>query len=402
MWPFPIDEPCGTRWKRAWTTYAAGLARKAGLTTFSTRNNWDWDANLDHGAAGGMINAMYREPALVSAVYEGDLQFDALPWIGAFRSGAKYHFQGLIDDVRIYNRALTDEEVLAQHRTPAKGGLLAYFPCDGPTDNAKLIGNPKFVAGKVGRAIQLNGIDQRFEPIKPKKAADLSRGWSISLWCRGNGCPFGRGYSFYHEGRGLCYTTSAKSRAWFNFGGKFSPRFWCHLTISFDPVNQRVKAFCENTALRRWHRDNVGWNYLQVRSFPPRNARFKTGVMSWWYANHGALTNITTFCYDWNAAHLYVVYPKNGDRFANDGIWYRTLGWEGCREGIDDARYLQTLLEALQERRGLSHEQARRHVRELLAPVDGSYSSIRRVVETFGGYRQLRDRVITEIIEVSP
>ncbi len=394
---FPIDEPCGTPWQRRWTTYAAGLAKEAGLPTWSTRNNWDWDANLDEGAAGGMINAMYREPELTELPYEGALAIPALPWIGAFRDGEDYHFRGLIDEVRIYNRALTADEVRQQHATPAPSPLV-YLPCDGPGEGARVVGNPGFVAGRVGRAVELDGKAQHLEPEAAPVPVDLSAGWTISLWYKGTGCLFGKGYDFYQQRGMVRYSTTGQDKVWARYGGHMSDRFWCHLTFSFDPASQTIRAFCEDSELRRWHRENVRWNYVQVRSFPPKNPRFKTGIMSWWYANHGALNQVTTFCYDWNASHLYVVYPKGGDRFKNGGVWYRTLGWEGCREGIDDARYLQTLVETLETRRGLTREAAVREVERLLAPVDGTYGSIDRVVETFGGYRECRERVIAAIL----
>ncbi|MFP4055661.1 MAG: hypothetical protein ACLF0G_02195 [Candidatus Brocadiia bacterium] len=393
---FPVDEPCGTPWQRRWTAYVCGLAHAAGLRTWSTRNNWDWDAGLDEGAAGAMINGMYREPSVVEASYQGELAVSPLPWVGAFRDGAKYHFRGMIDDVRIYDRALPGEQMRPQHERPAPEPIV-HLPCDAPDGRARLVGRPTFVPGRIGRAVRLNGADQHVEPAAPDRPIDLSRGWAISLWYKGRGCLFGRGYGFYHERGRVRYKTD-REHTWFRFGGHESERFWCHLTVSFDPAAGKVRAFCHDAALRRWHRRNIRWNYVQVRSAPPRNSRFKTGIMSWWYAAHGALKNVTTFCYDWNATHLYVVYPKNGHRFENDGVWYRTLGWEACREGIDDARYLQTLVEALEAKRGLSRTQAVGAVEKLLAPVDGSYASIHRVRKAFGTYGALRKRIIEEVL----
>ncbi len=395
---FPVDEPCGTPWQRRWTAYAAGLARRAGLETWSTRNNWDWQANLDHGAAGAMINAMYRPPALAEVACPGVPAFDPLPWIGAHRQAPKYHFRGCIDDVRIYHRALTRDEVLAQHRTPAPGPA-AHFPCDGPPDNAALVGGPAFVPGRVGKALKLNGVDQHLVPAG-EGPADLSDGWAISLWYRGRGSLFGKGYDIYQQQGRIRYTTTKVKRVWADYEGHESDRFWCHLTVSFDPGAGVLRAYCADAELRRWHRENIRWNYVQVRSFPPWNPRYKTGVMSWWYATHGALDNVTTFCYDWNASYLYVVYPAGGERFANDGVWHRTLGWEACREGIDDARYLQTLLEALRMRGGLGEAEALRRVERLLEPVRGSYRGIAGVREAFGGYPAMRQRVINEILKL--
>ena len=420
LFVFPIDEPCGTPWKRAWTRYAASLAKEAGLTVWSTRNDWDWDADIDIAAAGAMINGMYHDPKLVAQRYEGELALNPLPLVGAFRDGAKYHFRGVIDEVRIYNRAPTPEEMLRQHREPARDGLIAWYSFDnglrqrksangaeefvvpdesGHGHDAVVAGAPQFEDGKVGRALRLNGRDQHLASSRPAAAIDVSRGWSISLWYRGRGPLFGSGYAFYHEGSQLFYSTTLRQRVGLRLDAHFSARFWCHLTLSVDPASHTIRAYCEDRALRAWHRHNIRWNYMQVRSMPPWAGRYQTGVMAWFYATHGALKNITTFCYDWNATHLYVVYPKNGDRFKNGGVWYPTFGWEACREGIDDARYIQTLVETLQRAKGLNEKQAVDEAARVIAPLTGSYDDISKIMKAFGEYAALRKRIIRAIMK---
>jgi hypothetical protein len=118
--------------------------------------------------------------------------------------------------------------------------------------------------------------------------------------------------------------------------------------------------------------------------------------MSWHYGNYGKLRGITTFGYDWNNRTCVVV-PRNGDRFRNDGVWYRTIGWEGCREGIDDARYLQTLVNAL-VRKGLSESAAIRKVSEIIAPVSGQWAGMKQVRDRFGTYGAFRLMIVHEIL----
>lgn len=412
---FPIDEPDGTPWKRRWTTYAAGLAKEAGLETWSTRNAVDWQGHIDHKAFGGKINQMYRQPSVVSDRYEGRLRIDPLPMIGAFRGGAKYHFDGEIDEVRIYNRALTGEELRSQYRSPAEDGLLARYDFDEPISGGRvkdasgnghdlqLVGTPEQVEGRLGHAMKFNGQDEHLVPVEgagARQSIDLSRGYTISLWYRGKGPMFGAGYDFYPQGGGkLRFTTTEQKRRWFGHSGFQSRRFWQHLTYSFDPKTRTVSAYVQNPDMREWYRRNIGWNYVQIRSMPPKNPRYKTGIMAWYYANLGRLTNMTTFCYDWNANHLYVAYPKNGDRFNEEGVWYRTLGWEGTREGIDDARYLQTLTEMLMEREDVDRIEAVRRVRGLIEEVGVGYE-INQVIRRMGGYASMRRRVIERILEL--
>jgi len=410
LWVFVVDEPCGTPWRRRWTRYAAGLAKEAGLTTWGTRNNYTWDANIDYGAPGIRSVQAYADPELVEHAFEGVPTFAPLPWIGAFRGGENYHFEGLIDEVRVYNRALTKSEIVAQHERPAEGALLAYYSFDGddpvtardasPAGNhAKITGGARRADGKHGRAIELNGKDQHVEPPDPKGRVDMNRGWSISLWYKGTGCKFGRGYEFYQQGGSkLRYSTTREDKAWAKYRGMSDTRFWTHLTVSFDTAARVIRFYAHDVDTRAWYRENIEWNYNQIRSMPPHYPRGKTGVMAWREASHGALTNITTFCYDWNANHLYVAYPKNGDRWNDEGIWYRTIGWEATREGIDDARYLHTLERAYRTRFGLNEAEAVARVDAFLARVDKGYGALHGVADAFGGYAQMRGRIIDEIL----
>ena len=93
------------------------------------------------------------------------------------------YFNGLIDDVQIYNYALTQSEVktamtgIAQNTPfarispegrPIGRGLVAYYPLDGDARdytgngfNGEIQGRPTYKTGKIGRAISLNeGTDQ--------------------------------------------------------------------------------------------------------------------------------------------------------------------------------------------------------------------------------------------------
>ncbi|MBS3762282.1 MAG: hypothetical protein KGZ25_03150, partial [Planctomycetes bacterium] len=414
LFVFPVDEPDGTPWRRRWTAYAAGLAKEAGLETWSTRNAVDWEGHIDHKAFGLKIHDMYQEPSVMSASYEGKLAFAPLPMIGAFRGGKNYHFDGEIDEVRIYNRALSDRELGEQYKAPAKGKLLAYYNFESPTqegiiadssgneNHLKIVGTPEHVKGHTGHAMRFNGIDEHLAPVegqRTQKSIDLSEGYTISLWYRGKGAMFGMGYDFYPEaGSRLRFSTTKQKRRWFGHTGFQSRRFWQHITYTFDPGTHTVKAYVQNPEMRRWYRNNIHWNYVQIRSMPPKNPRYKTGIMAWYYSNMGELNNITTFCYDWNTNHLYVVYPKNGDRFGDNVEWYRTVGWEGTREGIDDARYLQTLYRVLKQKKNMNHGEATEEIRRMLGPVGVGYD-ISEVITHFGGYNAFRRRVIDRILE---
>ena len=434
LYVFPVDEPDGTPWRRHWTTFAAGLAKQAGLETFSTRNSRDWTGHIDHKAWGLRISYIYIRPQVVDQPthtptspsmpqgrYQGEIDFPVLPRIGACADGPRAHFNGEIDEVRIYDRALTSDELVRQYADPAQEGLLAHYRFDGAdlTDRVadrsghghslKVVGDPRQVPGVIGHAMRFDGDDDHLEPprILPRTrdradGHDLSRGWSISLWYRGHGPRFGDGNVLRADTPGpfnvLSFATTTGQQTQLNHFGFTDPQSWQHATYAFDPSTHTVKAYLHNPAMRDWYQRNIRWNYMQVRSQPAKNPRFKMGVMSFFYANLGNLKNITAFCYDWNANHLYVVYPKGGDRFNDEGVWYGTLGWKGTREGIDDARYLQTLYATVKARTGGCQE-AMRVVRQVLGPVgDPSYRNIDRVIHHFGGYEPMRVRIVEAIV----
>jgi hypothetical protein len=304
-----------------------------------------------------------------------------------------------MDEVRLYDRALPDEELLIQHENPATEGLTHHVSFnDQERPNHKAVGQPRSVRGKDGAGIELDGSKQWLELLNKR---ELRGGWSISLWFKGVGPLFGRPgvYSFdtnsvWHLGN------SDDNREGWNrqsLGAAADHRFWVHLSASFDPQTKTIKTYMHDQEVRDWYRENVRWNYMQVRLRWPKAQRFQTGVMAWHYGNYGKLRGITTFGYDWNNRTCVVV-PKNGDRFQNDGIWYRTIGWEGCREGIDDARYLQTLVNAMM-RKGLSKGAAIKRVSEIIAPVNGQWGRMKLVEEKFGTYANLRGRIIEEILK---
>jgi hypothetical protein len=99
----------------------------------------------------------------------GDIVGSTSLQIGA-RDGANYPFSGSIDEVRIYNRALSAEEVRYHYN---KGGPVAYWKFDegnGTTTYDESANNndgtfltaassPVWVEGKYGSALQFDGVD---------------------------------------------------------------------------------------------------------------------------------------------------------------------------------------------------------------------------------------------------
>src|ERR1041385_6644424 len=87
--------------------------------------------------------------------------------------GAGTHFRGAMDDVGLFNRALSPLEVQAIYNAGTVGGgktgsipgLTSLWRLDGSAADAvgpntgQLFGNPAFSAGKVGLALVFDGLD---------------------------------------------------------------------------------------------------------------------------------------------------------------------------------------------------------------------------------------------------
>ena len=109
-------------------------------------------------------------------------------------NGASAYFPGSIDDVRIYNRALSAAEVqqlydlgTASHQNATinppnlQGGLVSHWTFDGPTisgttvkdvsgsgNNGTMVNSPTPVAGVLGQALSFNGTSQYVTTMQPE------------------------------------------------------------------------------------------------------------------------------------------------------------------------------------------------------------------------------------------
>jgi hypothetical protein len=103
-------------------------------------------------------------------------------------------WDGLIDEVMIYNRALSEGEVLylAGVRTPVDpgtDGLVASYSLEGDVLDASdnmldglIMGDPNFVEGVVGMAIDLDGIDDYVDCGTNEELNSLSEKITVATW----------------------------------------------------------------------------------------------------------------------------------------------------------------------------------------------------------------------------
>ncbi|HHX22904.1 MAG: LamG-like jellyroll fold domain-containing protein [Tepidanaerobacteraceae bacterium] len=156
-----------------------------------------WDGTRATFFKNGAISTVIRTN--INTIYFND--HDLL--IGADTvDGNFYH--GIMDDLRIYNKALSDVEVRAlyesqsttpttQPQTPpdpsiaVPQGLMAYYAFDGNFNdtsgygnNGSPIGNVPFVDGKVGKAAKFDGASYVF--VKDNDSLDLPDAFTFCAW----------------------------------------------------------------------------------------------------------------------------------------------------------------------------------------------------------------------------
>jgi hypothetical protein len=114
------------------------------------------------------------------------------PFDQPFRIGFSYiggYFNGLIDEVRIYNRALSEEEIrylynrgapIAHWKFDEGKGDIAY-DSSGNGNNGTLINGPTWVSGKFGSALSFDGVDDYVEATVTQNKT------TYSLWIKPDG-----------------------------------------------------------------------------------------------------------------------------------------------------------------------------------------------------------------------
>ena len=121
-------------------------------------------------------------------------------WIGGNHPYGEY-FQGLIDEVRIYDRVLTPSEVRAEMSTPVASsetslgaGLVGAYAFDkgsgslaadasGNGNTGAIIGAHWTSRGRFGGALHFDGDDDNVR-IPASESLDLQRGMTLSAWSR--------------------------------------------------------------------------------------------------------------------------------------------------------------------------------------------------------------------------
>ena len=138
----------------------------------------------------------------IAARAEGDWDLNATSIGGIIRGSASHWVTGLIDEVALWKRALSESEVsdlnangVPQDQVPLIPDLIAYWPFDGDLSDkagnndgeAQGTDDISYDDGQFGQGIDLDGVDQFIQtPVENEEVFDFQdgTGFSISAWYR--------------------------------------------------------------------------------------------------------------------------------------------------------------------------------------------------------------------------
>ncbi|HUU15712.1 MAG TPA: LamG domain-containing protein [Sedimentisphaerales bacterium] len=205
--------------------------------------------------------------------------------------GLRAPFNGLIDDVQIYDRALSEGEVLylagarATPVDPGTDGLVAFYALDGDANDSSgnelhgtLVGDAAFVEGKVGMALDLDGDGDYVDGGSPPELV-ITEAISISCWVNpmqlGGEQGFAgldAGYYFKAHGEGVRFTTpgildhssanlTLEAGVWQHVAATFQPGQDEGLVFYLNGVEtERMTSSAINTGTGPFRIGNNQWN----------------------------------------------------------------------------------------------------------------------------------------------
>jgi hypothetical protein len=212
-------------------------------------------------------------------------------------TGSHAFFTGGMTDVRIYNRALTTNEVQAIYDdesgqcTPPPSGLVGWWTGDGTTmdvmniNNGTLVGGTTYAPGEVGQAFQFSAVgDQVSVPTSGFPIGTNDR--TIECWVYINSFipDEGANFAFYgtNNENGGSYILGAYSdqRVFFSqwgsgiFGPALTTNQWYHVAVTSEGTNTTL--YLDGT--------NVGSGYLPFNT--PADSQLFIGGIYYQFATY--------------------------------------------------------------------------------------------------------------------
>ena len=236
-------------------------------------NEWHHVAATWDGASIKVyVNGVKEGEVASSATLPSDL--GASTAIGAWLGGGNSFFTGSIDEVEIFNRALSAAEIRAIFEAGSAGkrkpsgiappaGMLSWWPGDGNSsdimdgNHGTLTGDAGFAPGNVGQAFSFNGVAGRVATaIDPFSTAQLGTSGSMDAWVNFSSLPP------LNEG---ATTTDIEGFVQIGYGKinvDAAERLKCRL---FDGQEKVVNTILPD--LNRWYHVAVTWDGTAMKCY---------------------------------------------------------------------------------------------------------------------------------------
>ena len=246
-------------------------------SAFTTTGTWYHVAIVYDGTQTGNANRlkMYINGSAATVSFSGDaipatLNTSSNPMILGSYSGAALFYNGIMDEVRAYNRALSATEASALYEqsnkisnlgAPNNYGLIGYWNFDenlgtfaadssGKGNHGTLVNMEAtdWIAGKRGSALSFDGTDERVTVPNSSSFTDM-QGLTLSFWYYPDPADTQDVIAKYNNGSSFLIYSAHSGTGFWNFinggyidtgAGIFSANQWSYLTVTYDQSNIRT------------------------------------------------------------------------------------------------------------------------------------------------------------------
>lgn len=271
----------------------------------------------DHAA---QTISVYLNGSLVASGSSADAGTNPYKFIIGSQNNSTLPFTGTLDDVRVYNRALSASEVSAlyswapgpighwkmddkasgngQNLTDSSGNNKPLITSDGAND----IGMNCNVTGKIGGACSFDGVDDI--TTTGSNSFNTGSGATIGMWIKANSfpaltTPFRLGGQNANAGFHWIYFLSSSriltqyaygpAYAIIEFNPTLSTNTWYYITFTHDYTNQVMKFYLNGILF--------GTSNLSYIGLPVRNQIVYVGAYSTAYPWDGSIDDVKVYDY---------------------------------------------------------------------------------------------------------
>jgi len=236
------------------TYYNGASYQGTGISTQLVANKWN---HFVVQKTGNLIKHYLNGKMVASGSVSGDISYaaDQHMWVGNGYTGFSRVFSGVIDEARVYNRALSEAEIQYHY---GHGGPVGYWKFDegsGATakdysgnNNDGMISGAVWNDGKYGSGLDFDGSDSVNAGTDPGLA--LTQAMSLQFWIKKNSSEHQMFFVDKHNNgaNGYFGYFSIANKIYFRFGNNivetadnaFTDGLWNHIAITGDATSERI------------------------------------------------------------------------------------------------------------------------------------------------------------------